>query len=81
MASSLERNDFVAVSSEPCCQHEYGNTVAILNGKSDTANARLILHFAMLLHAMEVGLSSEKLGFIFHCCHYFELILKLTVQS
>lgn len=21
---------------------------------------------------MEVGLSSEKLGFIFHCCHYFE---------
>lgn len=21
---------------------------------------------------MEAGLSSEKSGFIFHCCHYFE---------
>ena len=35
------------------------------------SHASLILHYAIFA-SCNGGLSSEKLGFIFHCCHYFE---------
>lgn len=72
MASSLEWNDFVPFPSEHAVSMTTGKLQWQYKWQVWYSQRVWFCIMQYLLHAMEVGLSSEKLGFIFHCCHYFE---------